>query len=138
MELRHWKQWWIKRCDDFKNNVAVLVVFQLGAGTALPGIVAAKVGANVTLSDACHLDKCLTNCRQSCLVNAVEDIKIIGVTWGQVNIDLAELGEVDIILSSDCFYDSKDFEDILVTVKYLLNKKQNVQFWTTYQERRYI
>ena len=29
-----------------------------------------------------------------------------------------------------------DFEDILVTVAYLLDKNEKTQFWCTYQERR--
>ena len=44
---------------------------QLGAGTALPGIVAAKVGANVTLSDAEFHTNCLENSLESCKQNDV-------------------------------------------------------------------
>lgn len=30
-----------------------------------------------------------------------------------------------------------DFEDLLVTVAYILEKNPKAEFWTTYQERRY-
>lgn len=38
------------------------------------------------------------------------------------------------IISSDCFYDPAIFEDILVTVAYIL-EKGNTKFIFTYQER---
>ncbi|XP_069955665.1 histone-arginine methyltransferase METTL23 [Cherax quadricarinatus] len=44
-------------------------VLEIGAGTALPGIVAAKCGAQVILSDSGQLPKCLRNCQMSCQAN---------------------------------------------------------------------
>ena len=110
-------------------------ILEIGAGTALPGILAAQLGANVTLSDASNSPKCVDNCRQTCTDNNLDNVKVIGVTWGQFSPDLVQIGPLDIILGSDCFYDSKDFEDIIVTVAYLLDKNNDCQFWTTYQER---
>jgi predicted nicotinamide N-methyase len=52
----------------------------LGAGTSLPGVVAAKCGANVTLSDCSRFTKCLENCRTSAVTNGVGDkVKIISL-----------------------------------------------------------
>lgn len=48
-------------------------VIELGAGTSLPGVVAAKCGANVTLSDCSRFTKCLENCRISATTNGVGD-----------------------------------------------------------------
>lgn len=48
-------------------------VIELGAGTSLPGVVAAKCGANVTLSDCSRFTKCLENCRTSATTNGVGD-----------------------------------------------------------------
>jgi methyltransferase-like protein 23 len=48
-------------------------VLELGAGTSLPGVVAAKCGAQVTLSDCSRFTKCLDNCRVSAAVNGVSD-----------------------------------------------------------------
>lgn len=80
---------------------------QLGAGTALPGIVAAKCGAQVTLSDSASFAKCLRNCCHSCEVNGLEHVKVIGLTWGQFTLELMSLEPMDVILGSDCFYDKK-------------------------------
>lgn len=66
-----------------------------------------KCGGNVTLSDSEDLPHCLENCRKSCQANGLLDIPVIGITWGRFNEALLDLPPVDIILGSDCFYDSK-------------------------------
>ena len=81
--------------------------FQIGAGTALPGILAAKCGARVTLSDSSTLPDCLQRCQASADTNKVSDVQVLGITWGIITSQLAELPPQDIILASDCFYDSK-------------------------------
>lgn len=48
-------------------------ILELGAGTSLPGVVAAKCGAHVTLSDCSRFTKCLENCRISASTNGVGD-----------------------------------------------------------------
>lgn len=48
-------------------------MLELGSGTSLPGVVAAKCGARVTLSDCSRFTKCLDNCRTSAAANAVSD-----------------------------------------------------------------
>ncbi|KAM6317438.1 LOW QUALITY PROTEIN: histone-arginine methyltransferase METTL23 [Podargus strigoides] len=110
-------------------------VLEVGAGVSLPGVVAAKCGAEVILSDSEELPQCLQNCRQSCLMNDLPHIPVIGLTWGRVSPELLSLAPVDIILGSDVFFDPKDFEDILTTVYFLLEKNPHAQFWTTYQVR---
>ena len=161
---------------------------KLGSGTSLPGILAAKCGGDVTLSDSEDFPHCLENCRKSCQANGLSDIPVIGITWGRFNGALLNLSPVDVILGSDCFYDSKgwtlslsslslsfsshfppclvlfpsslshsfsfawfcrieffsffsfiifiDFEDIVVTVSYLIKQNSEAEFWCTYQERR--
>ncbi|XP_076036843.1 histone-arginine methyltransferase METTL23-like [Oratosquilla oratoria] len=111
-------------------------VLEIGAGTALPGVVAAKCGANVVLSDSGQLPKCLRNCQASCEANGlVGRVHVIGLTWGLFTPEMLHLGPVDIILGSDCFYDPAVFEDILVTISYLLEHNPNAQFLCSYQER---
>lgn len=61
----------------------------------------------MTLSDAEIYTNCLENCRKSCKENEIKEIKIIPITWGLVSEELLGLSKVDIILGSDCFYDSK-------------------------------
>jgi len=59
----------------------------------------------------------------------------VGITWGQFTPNLFKLVKADIILGSDCFYDTKDFDDILATVSFLMEKNPQTKFWTSYQER---
>ena len=80
---------------------------QIGAGTALPGLVASLCGANVTLTDKEEYPRCLENCRQSCHANGQTVIQVVGITWGQFTPNLLNLPKADIILGSDCFYDTK-------------------------------
>ncbi|XP_059163951.1 histone-arginine methyltransferase METTL23-like isoform X3 [Physella acuta] len=111
-------------------------VLEIGAGTALPGIVAAKCGANVILSDSNSYPQCLDICRESAQLNDVPNVAVVGITWGEVTSVLTDLPNIDVILSSDCFYDSKDFEDVIMTLSYLLHKTPTAEVWCTYQERR--
>ncbi|XP_034047121.1 methyltransferase-like protein 23 [Thalassophryne amazonica] len=110
-------------------------VLELGAGVSLPGVVAAKCGAKVILSDNANTPRCLDNCRRSCKANGLNDVLVLGLTWGEISPDLVLLPKLDFILGSDVFYEPADFEDVLVTVAFLLRKNPTAQFWTTYQER---
>ncbi|XP_021413971.1 methyltransferase-like protein 23 isoform X1 [Oncorhynchus mykiss] len=110
-------------------------VLELGAGVSLPGVVAAKCGAQVILSDSAELPLCLENCRRTCEVNELPNVLVVGITWGEVSPDLLLLPPLDIILGSDVFYEPQDFENVLVTISFLLRKNPEAQFWTTYQER---
>ncbi|CAG9821835.1 unnamed protein product [Phaedon cochleariae] len=113
-------------------------VVELGSGTALPGIVAAKLGARVTLSESATLPKSLAHTKRCCQQNKLvinQDIRVIGLTWGLFLSNLESIGPVDIILGSDCFFEPANFEDILVTVAYLLESNIDAKFLCTYQER---
>ncbi|XP_069769165.1 histone-arginine methyltransferase METTL23, partial [Narcine bancroftii] len=107
----------------------------IGAGASLPGIVAAKCDARVILSDCAEFQNCLDNCQRSCLINDLEDVPVIGLTWGHISPELVQLPQIDIILGSDVFYEPEDFEDVLTTIFYLMQKNPHAVFWTTYQER---
>ncbi|XP_054614681.1 histone-arginine methyltransferase METTL23-like isoform X2 [Dunckerocampus dactyliophorus] len=121
---------WTKRLD--LKDIAVL---ELGAGVSLPGVVAAKCGAKVILSDNANTPLCQHNCKRSCEANGLHDVVTLPLTWGEISADLVLLPPLQVILGSDLFYEPEDFEDILVTVAFLLRKNPSAQFWTTYQER---
>lgn len=74
---------------------------------SLPGVVAAKCGAQVILSDSEELPRCLQSCRSSCLMNHLPHVPVLGLTWGRVSPELLSLAPVDIILGSDVFFDPK-------------------------------
>ncbi|XP_003217233.1 histone-arginine methyltransferase METTL23 [Anolis carolinensis] len=121
--------WFHRRLVCGKN------VLELGAGVSLPGIVAAKCGAKMTLSDNAEFPQCLDNCRRSCQMNNLASVSVTGITWGHISPSLLALSLVDIIVASDVFFEPEDFEDILSTVHYLMRKNRHAQFWTTYQVR---
>ncbi|XP_042360510.1 methyltransferase-like protein 23 isoform X1 [Plectropomus leopardus] len=121
---------WTQRAE-LRNKT----VLELGAGVSLPGVVAARCGAKVILSDSAKTPLCLENCRRSCEANSLPTVAVLGLTWGEVSPDLVLLPALDIILGSDVFYEPQDFEDVLLTVVFLLRKNPTAQFWTTYQER---
>lgn len=85
-------------------------VLELGCGTALPGLLAARLGASVTLSD---LGGSLARAHQGCRLNALEhDVRVMELTWGDLGPALTGLEPVDLILGSDCFYNTTDFEPV--------------------------
>ncbi|XP_056143598.1 methyltransferase-like protein 23 isoform X2 [Lampris incognitus] len=120
--------------QDTRQSLSVSIP-ELGAGVSLPGVVAAKCGAKVILSDSAELPLCLENCWRSCAANGLSNVLVSGLTWGEISPDLFILPYLDIILGSDVFYEPEDFEDVLVTIAFLLRKNPKAQFWTTYQER---
>lgn len=113
-------------------------ILEIGSGTALPGILAAKCGAHVTLSDSATLPKSLAHTKRCCQLNSLvlnEHIRVIGVTWGLFLSNLDSIGPLDIILGSDCFFEPTTFEDIIVTIAFLLEHNFGAKFICTYQER---
>ncbi|XP_035811459.2 histone-arginine methyltransferase METTL23 isoform X2 [Amphiprion ocellaris] len=119
----------------YRDELRGKTVLELGAGVGLPGVVAASCGAAVILSDSSDKPSCLQNCRRSCDANGLQEVALVGLKWGEVSPDLVLLPRLDVILGSDVFYDPRDFEDVIVTVAFLLRKNPEAQFWTTYQLR---
>ncbi|BET00059.1 unnamed protein product [Nesidiocoris tenuis] len=112
-------------------------ILELGAGTALPGILAAKCGASVTLTESATLPKALEHIKRCCEANSLNSsqVRITGLTWSLFLPSTTSLGPIDIIIGSDCFYDPSVFEDIIVTVAYLLESNPQARFISVYQER---
>lgn len=113
---------------SFSNSYNIIHVYcpfsllaQLGAGTAVPGLVAAKCGAHVTLSDREDTPRLLDNLRKSCDLNGLtvyvqkeegptssnKAVRIMALSWGVFSPDFIKLEPQDVILASDCFYDTK-------------------------------
>lgn len=122
---------------EHRKDLPAKHILELGAGTALPSILAAKCGAKVTISDSATLPKTLQHIHHICQINNLnpERFKVVGITWGLFFNQLFELGPVDLIIASDCFYEPLLFEDIIVTVAFLLNRYPQAKFLCTYQER---
>ncbi|KAJ3693955.1 hypothetical protein LUZ60_009435 [Juncus effusus] len=108
-------------------------VLELGAGTSLPGIVAAKVGSHVTLTDKLHNPQVLNNMRSICDLNKV-NCNILGLTWGEWEEPVFNL-HPKIILGADVLYDTTGFDDLFATVTFLLKNSPSTVFVTTYHNR---
>ncbi|KAK9227935.1 hypothetical protein WN944_020881 [Citrus x changshan-huyou] len=105
----------------------------LGAGTSLPGLVAAKVGSNVTLSDDSDRIEVLKNMRRVCEMNKL-NCRVMGLTWGFWDASIFDLNP-NIILGADVFYDASAFDDLFATITYLLQSSPGSVFITTYHNR---
>ncbi|KAF3336141.1 methyltransferase-like protein 23 isoform X2 [Carex littledalei] len=79
-------------------------VLELGAGTSLPGIVAAKVGSDVILTDKSDNSEILSNMRSICDQNEV-NCQILGLNWGEWDSNIFDL-HPKIILGADVLYDT--------------------------------
>ncbi|OQU84229.1 hypothetical protein SORBI_3004G017100 [Sorghum bicolor] len=108
-------------------------VVELGAGTSLPGLVAAKVGADVTLTDIAQNTEVLNNIRSICALNNAS-CTVSGLTWGDWDETVFDL-RPDIILGADVLYDSSNFDDLFATVTFLLENSSGAVFITTYHNR---
>ncbi|XP_024016091.1 methyltransferase-like protein 23 isoform X1 [Eutrema salsugineum] len=108
-------------------------ILELGAGTSLPGLVAAKVGANVTLTDDSSKPEVLENMRRVCELNKLS-CNVLGLTWGVWDASIFDL-RPNFILGADVLYDSSAFDDLFATVSFLLQSSPGAVFITTYHNR---
>lgn len=89
----------------------------MGAGTALPSIVAARCGAQVTITDSEKYKYVLKLGEYNMLSNNVNGdmFKISELTWGKFTPFVINAEQFDLILGSDVFYNpsGKLFSDSL-------------------------
>ncbi|GER54584.1 methyltransferase-like protein 23 [Striga asiatica] len=116
-----------------KSRFAGANVVELGAGTSLPGLVAAKVGANVTLTDDSIRSEVMDNLRKLCNINNLK-CRVLGLTWGLWDEPVFNL-RPNIVLGADVLYDSSAFDDLFATVTFLLQRCPDSVFITTYDNR---
>jgi len=114
-------------------------ILEIGAGTSLPGVLAATLGSNVTLSDSALHPKTLAHIERICILNKLKpgiDIQVVGLTWGMLGNAFYDLGnDLDLIIGSDCLYDQTMFEDVISSVAFLLEHNPKATFITSYQVR---
>ena len=104
-------------------------VLELGAGVGLPGLFLSKNGANVVFSDSSKFPAILANLEAILVMNQVP-VQILPMEWGS-----AVEEPFDLIIGADLFYDSKLFEDLIVTLSQLLQCSPHAQCLTAYHER---
>ncbi|XP_019172224.1 PREDICTED: methyltransferase-like protein 23 [Ipomoea nil] len=116
-----------------RSRFSGAAVVELGAGTSLPGLVAAKVGADVTLTDDSNRPEVLAHMRRQCDLNNLK-CKIMGLTWGLWDSYVFDL-HPNIILGADVLYDANAFDDLFATVTFLLENSHASSFVTSYHNR---
>ncbi|CAK9172635.1 unnamed protein product [Ilex paraguariensis] len=122
----------------FDFNFEGKTVLELGAGTGLPGLTAAKLGASlVILTDVEPLLAGLVrNVEENGLQNRVAVSKLV---WGSDELPsrIGGLGEVDLVLMSDVFFGASETVALADTLKRVCGKGTRVwaaselRPWTT-------
>lgn len=83
-------------------------VLELGAGTALPGILAGLLGAHrVHLTDASDATGVLETCRAACTANGLHEpvVTVSPLDWGHFPAEFFELPEFNTVLGADVSVD---------------------------------
>ncbi|XP_051009902.1 protein N-lysine methyltransferase METTL21A [Acomys russatus] len=92
---------------------------ELGAGTGLVGIVAALLGAHVTITDRkVALEFLKSNVEANLPPHIQPKVVVKELTWGQ-NLESYSPGEFDLILGADVIYLEDTFMDLLRTLGHL-------------------
>uniref|UniRef100_M3XVK7 Protein N-lysine methyltransferase METTL21A n=1 Tax=Mustela putorius furo TaxID=9669 RepID=M3XVK7_MUSPF len=96
---------------------------ELGAGTGLVGIVAALLGAPVTITDRkVALEFFKSNVQANLPPHIQPNAVVKELTWGQ-NLGSYSPGEFDLILGADIIYLEETFADLLQTLEHLCSKR---------------
>ena len=124
---------WLRQ-DEFQGKQ----VLELGSGTALPGLLTAKIGADqVTLSDDAWQVNTIKNILEAVKINHLQEpkVQVKGLTWGDYTEELFELTNLDFIIGSDLFFDPEVFEPLLITIAWLLEHNPKAEVLIAVQER---
>uniref|UniRef100_A0A0C9QNH5 TSA: Wollemia nobilis Ref_Wollemi_Transcript_16723_1211 transcribed RNA sequence n=1 Tax=Wollemia nobilis TaxID=56998 RepID=A0A0C9QNH5_9CONI len=101
-------------------------VIELGAGTGIPGLTAALLGANVVLTDAPPL---LPGLQKNVDQNQLGDkVRVRPLTWGE-ELDFGELSfspPVDFVLMSDLLYDVKAMPGLCKTLREITGRNTEI------------
>ena len=84
----------------------------------MPGLTAAKCGARVTLTDHHDNHHVLETLHKSCAQNGLDNVTVVPLSWGCFTPSVVYLPPQDIILASDCFYDTNGMMVDMVTTDY--------------------
>ncbi|KAL8150573.1 hypothetical protein V2J09_020381 [Rumex salicifolius] len=104
------------RSDSAEFTLLGKTVLELGAGTGLPGLTAARLGATrVVLTDVPAL---LPGLRRNVEVNGLVDrVEACELVWGSDELPSQLFESVDLVLMSDVFYDPEEMAALARTLK---------------------
>lgn len=132
---------------SLRAGLGGLAVLELGAGTALPSLLAARLGATVTITDTRQV---LANTVRSLQLNGAvpshdgclwqlgsASVRVMPLVWGHAAPELLQLPCQRLLLGADLIYDERLLEPLLWTVAFLLRRScgQCARFVFSYQER---
>ncbi|XP_048389653.1 protein N-lysine methyltransferase METTL21A isoform X1 [Stegostoma tigrinum] len=101
-------------------------VIELGAGTGLVGIVAALLGADVTVTDReVALQFLESNLQENIPPDLQNKVRARELNWG-VNLDQFDPGSYDVVLGADVVYLEEAFPALLETLEYLSSEETTV------------
>ncbi|KAE8580171.1 hypothetical protein XENTR_v10024339 [Xenopus tropicalis] len=96
-------------------------VIELGAGTGLVGIVAALLGAQVTITDRdLAMEFLRMNVRDNIPKDSLHRVSVRALNWGK---SLEEFSTYDFILGADIIYLEETFPDLLQTFLHLSSQQ---------------
>ncbi len=84
----------------FPQGLAGLRVLEIGCGTGLPGIVAARLGGFTMFSDLVPVT--LEAVKESCQLNSIMHFSTCNLDWSKA---IALRDEYDVVIGSEIFYD---------------------------------
>jgi len=91
-------------------------VLEIGCGLGLPGIVAAKLGANVIFSD--YLPEALEAARMNAHQNGISDSAFLTMDWRKPEM----IPGLQFILASDVAYERRSFESLMQAFDFYIRK----------------
>uniref|UniRef100_A0A915HYA5 Neugrin n=1 Tax=Romanomermis culicivorax TaxID=13658 RepID=A0A915HYA5_ROMCU len=129
----------LKNKDLFHGKIVV----EIGCGTAICSVTAAKCGAAKVIATDKAIEKDERDIVKELVeknfdANNVQCACYAPLTWGMMESVIRfcrTYPAIDIIIASDCFYDPSVFDDILFTLAYLLDKNPNCVVYFAYQIR---
>ena len=89
-------------------------VLEIGCGLGLPGLVAARLGAEVTMTD--YIEAALTSAADNAAQNGINKIVFRQMDWRKPDAALA----AHVVLASDVAYESRSFDTLPATFRTLL------------------
>ncbi len=87
-------------------------ILELGAGMAVPGMVASSLGHHVTVTD--YEDEIMDFVRVSAIFNACDDLKCEALDWFEPREDM---GQFEIIIGSELLFHPRFFPPLLNVIK---------------------
>ncbi|EFA81417.1 hypothetical protein PPL_05403 [Heterostelium album PN500] len=126
------------------SNNRIIRTIEIGAGIALPSLVACSLGASVIITDreGSTTNSIFQGINSNIQHNQQRSLKgripptLIELSYGIFSNEVLSLPPVDYLFASDLFYNNtKDYDDIFATLSYFININPNIIILLCYQIR---